>query len=473
MWIYDVETLRFLDVNSAAIEHYGYSKEEFLTITLKDIRPEEQVEKLLKDIEQPQNVLNRAGIWKHKKKNGSVIDVEINSHLIDYKGKKARLVLSNDVTETVRMQKEVEESLQLFRGLFNASPDSIILIDPHNQDISWPIVDCNEAACILNGYTREELVGHSIDVINAEEQTKEDHDRYFANLKEKGTITFETPHRHKDGHVIIMEVVTTIITIGGKEYILGIDRDVTDRRKAEEELIRAKEKAEESDRLKSAFLANMSHEIRTPLNSILGFSELLSDPDLNTEDREEYSRLVETSGNNLLTIINDIIDISKIESGLVEIIHRRFSVNDLIRSIEEQFELRARQKGLALTVRNCDEPVFIESDQSKLNQVLANFVSNAIKFTEEGTIELGVEVLHNQLKFYVADTGIGIEPEFQSYVFKRFRQVENAYTRKYGGNGLGLAISKHLIQLLGGEIGFDSTYQKGSTFYFLLPLLAD
>jgi PAS domain S-box-containing protein len=326
------------------------------------------------------------------------------------------------------------------------------------------------AACKLNGYTREVLVGKSIDILNAEEQTQEDHDRYFANLKEKKTISFETPHRHKDGHIIILDVLTTIVSIGEKEYILGIDRDITERKKGEQELIKAKEKAEESDRLKSAFLANMSHEIRTPLNSILGFSELLGDTNLSSEDREEYSRLVEVSSNNLLTIINDIIDISKIESGLLEISNNQFNVHNLIKNIAEEFEFRVKQKGLSFTISNCDENIVLVSDRSKIIQILVNFLSNAIKFTEKGNIELGVVEIENNLKFYVNDTGIGIENDFQEHIFKRFRQAENAFTRKYGGNGLGLSISKHLVELLGGKIGLNSQYGKGSTFYILIPI---
>jgi PAS domain S-box-containing protein len=379
------------------------------------------------------------------------------------------LALEEEIRKGQRNKRALEESLRLFHELFNASPDSIILIDPNDRQTSWPIVDCNLAACKLNGYTREELVGKSIDILNAEEQTQEDHDRYFVNLKEKKTISFETPHRHKDGRIIILEVLTTIVSIGGKEYILGIDRDITERKKGEQELIKAKEKAEESDRLKSAFLANMSHEIRTPLNSILGFSELLGNPNLTSEDREEYSRLVETSGNNLLSIINDIIDISKIESGLLEIINDQFNVNHLIKNIAEVFEFRVKQKGLSLIVRNCDKDIVMVNDRSKIYQILSNFLSNAIKFTNKGNIELGVIQIENSLKIYVKDTGIGINNDFQEHIFKRFRQAENAFTRKYGGNGLGLSISKHLIELLGGKIGLNSQFGKGSTFYILLP----
>lgn len=377
--------------------------------------------------------------------------------------------LKEEILLGQKNKRALEESLQLFQELFNASPDSIILIDPHNRKVSWPIVDCNEAACRLNGYKREEMVGKSIDILNAEEQTRDDHDRYFANLKEKRTISFETPHRHKDGRIMILEVLTTIVNIGEKEYILGIDRDITDRKNTEQELIRAKEKAEESDRLKSAFLANMSHEIRTPLNSILGFSELLGNPNLSSEDREEYSRLVETSGNNLLNIINDIIDISKIESGLLEIVNNRFNIHNLINSIANEFELRVKQKQLSFTVRNCETNVFMVSDQSKINQILANFLSNAIKFTDNGTIELGVSITDDAVEFYVSDTGIGIENEFQEDIFKRFRQAENAFTRKYGGNGLGLSISKHLTEMLGGKIGLDSQIGLGSTFFIQFP----
>jgi signal transduction histidine kinase len=239
----------------------------------------------------------------------------------------------------------------------------------------------------------------------------------------------------------------------------------------EKDLIAAKEKAEESDRLKSAFLANMSHEIRTPLNSILGFSDLLTAPDLDTESRRDFANLINSSGNNLLSIINDILDISKIEAGQITLIKNKFSVYNLISEIQKEYSYRANAKGIKLILKPRIETqeLIILSDESRIKQVLINFVGNALKFTDSGCIEIGVDVISNNIQFYVKDTGIGIPKDYHDKIFDRFRQVEAAQTRKYGGNGLGLAITKNLAELLGGRIWLESESNAGSTFYFALP----
>jgi len=239
-----------------------------------------------------------------------------------------------------------------------------------------------------------------------------------------------------------------------------------------DDLIFARNKAEESDRLKSSFLANMSHEIRTPLNSIIGFSELLLDADFGTEQHEEFARTINESGNGLLAIISDIMDLSKIEAGQINLTKKRFSAQKLIRDIQKEYSYKASSKGIELRVDPAisKEDYSIFNDDQRLKQVLINFVGNAIKFTEEGLIEIGFRTIENTIQFYVKDTGIGIPVKYHQEIFERFRQVELSHTRKYGGNGLGLAISKSLVEMLGGEIGMNSEVGIGSTFYFTIPL---
>jgi signal transduction histidine kinase len=252
-----------------------------------------------------------------------------------------------------------------------------------------------------------------------------------------------------------------------------MSEDISERKKMEKDLIDAKEKAVESDRLKSAFLANMSHEIRTPLNSILGFSDLLTDPDLNPESRRDFADLINLSGNNLLSIINDVLDISKIEAGQILLTESKLSAQSLISDVQKEYSFKANSKGIEFRFAPGipDNEIFFYSDEMRIKQVLINFVGNALKFTDKGFIEIGVKLENDTIQFHVKDTGIGIAKEFHEKVFDRFRQVEAAHTRKYGGNGLGLAITKNLAELLGGNIWLESRPEKGSTFFFALPLV--
>ena len=215
----------------------------------------------------------------------------------------------------------------------------------------------------------------------------------------------------------------------------------------------------------------MSHEIRTPLNSILGFSDLLADEDLSSDIRMEYTNLINSSGNNLLAIINDVLDISKIEAGQISLTETEFSANKLIIEILKEYYYKAVAKGIEFRLRTpeTESHIIMISDEVRIKQVLINFVGNALKFTESGFIEIGVEQINKNIQFHVKDTGIGIAKEYHEKIFDRFRQVEGAHTRKYSGNGLGLAITKNLVELLGGNVWVDSEPNKGSTFYFAIP----
>jgi signal transduction histidine kinase/DNA-binding NarL/FixJ family response regulator len=247
--------------------------------------------------------------------------------------------------------------------------------------------------------------------------------------------------------------------------------NITLRKKAEADLIQAKEKAEESDRLKSAFLANLSHEIRTPMNGLIGFSEMLCNKDITDENKQMYIDIIRNSGKQLVAIITDIVDIARIETKQIFVWEKSTSVNQILKDAYSSNLSAAQSKNIELNIRLLPSNVNDEiiSDETKLCQIINHILGNAIKFTNEGKVEFGCTLKNNNLQFFVKDTGVGIQPEHQNLIFETFRQVEDSYTRKYGGIGLGLSIAKAFIEVLGGKIWIESVYGKGSSFYFSIP----
>ena len=237
------------------------------------------------------------------------------------------------------------------------------------------------------------------------------------------------------------------------------------------QLKEAKEKAEESDRLKSAFLANMSHEIRTPMNGILGFTQLLKEPNLTHEEQQDFIRVIEKSGERMLNTLNDIVDFSKIESGITKVDIKETNINKQIEFIYKFFKPEVESKGITFSVKN-NQPTkeaIINTDNEKVYGILTNLVKNAIKFTDEGSIEIGYEKKGEYLEFYVKDTGVGIPKKNMGIIFERFRIGSESLDRLYEGSGLGLSISKSYVEMLGGRIWVESEEGKGSTFYFTIP----
>jgi len=401
--------------------------------------------------------------------------------------------ISHQISVSIE-RKKTEQELKLMGKVFDQSPVTIVITDKEGN-----IEYTNPKFSETTGYSSDEVKGKNPRILQSGHQSKS----YYKNLWKTilaGKDWFgEFENIRKNGESYWESAVISPITneSGDIVFFMAIKEDITDKKKMIADLIHARNKAEESDRLKSSFLANMSHEIRTPLNSIIGFSELLLDKDFDADQRDEFAKMINSSGNGLLTIITDIMDLSKIEAGQVQINRESFSVLRLINDIKKEYAYKASEKGIELRLdpENSKDELFIESDKHKLRQVLINFVGNAIKFTEKGFIEIGFRTTLQQaqsagssptgyvsepgstelsrsveLQFFVKDTGIGIPEEHYQQIFERFRQVESSNNRKYGGNGLGLAISKSLIELLGGKIGMNSEVGKGTTFYFTIPL---
>ncbi|MBC8004333.1 MAG: PAS domain S-box protein [Verrucomicrobia bacterium] len=460
---------RKIIANKADLEVIGFvSEAEVIGKTDLEIFDNEIGKRCYEDdlrvIQTGQPVINREEVFSTK--NGTqqwLLTSKIPLH--DQQGNISGLVgLGRDITE----QKKANETIHKFLKSIEQSPSTIVITDVHGN-----IEYANPKFTDITGYTLDEVIGKNPRILKSGEMPPETYRQLWETISTGEVWRGEFLNKRKNGELYWEWATMTSIKNeeGTITNYISIKEDISSRKKMEADLIIAKEKAEENDRLKSAFLANMSHEIRTPLNSIIGFSELLSDPDFESDQRYEFARIITNSGNNLLSIISDILDISKIEAGQVEIHKSVFSVKRLIQDIHNEYKIKAQTKGLEIHIPK-DFPfdeLLIESDQTKVKQVLINFIGNALKFTEKGSIEIGVKVIGRSVQFHVKDTGIGIPEQYHARIFERFRQVEGSYTRKYGGNGLGLAISKSLIEMLGGTMGMKSSEGMGSLFYFTLP----
>lgn len=593
MWIYDITTLAFLEVNESAVRHYGYTQSEFLSMTLKDIRPASEVENLIFDLQSTHKQLNKAGEWTHVKKNGELIFVEIISHSLVFNERNARHVLINDITERKKTEEKLKHERKLLRTLIDNLPVTVYVkdadcrkiianradldvigaeseeeivgktdLETFNNEIgergysddkevietgnavlnreedfydregvrrwlitskiplsdengkiiglvgigrditeqkqaqekilklsksieqspaSIEITDTNGIIEYINpkftettGYLPEDVIGKHARILRSDQMFPETYNDLWETISSGGIWKKELLNKKKDGSVFWESVILTSIKNekGIITNYIAIKEDISERKIMQAELIQAKEKAEESDRLKSAFLANMSHEIRTPLNSIIGFSELLGDSDFDEEQKTEFRKTIVDNGNSLLLIISDIMDFSMLEAHQMKIRPEKISSKKLLADLITDFSNKANQKGIDFCLAESldDADIWIESDIYRLKQIFHNLISNALKFTHSGYVEIGYKAKEEMVEFHVKDTGIGIAPEYHQTIFERFRQIDSARTRKYGGNGLGLAISKNLVELLGGTIRVDSELNNYSNFIFTIPV---
>ncbi|WP_159522279.1 response regulator [Sunxiuqinia indica] len=375
-----------------------------------------------------------------------------------------------DITDYKKVEKQLVDQKLLFETMFNAIEDGIIV-----SDTSRKIILANKGIKTTFGYSPEEIIGKTTKILYADEQKyKEAGTMVFGKNAKSQDQFFVTDFKDKNNLVFPGETFGRKLFNTEGEWIgnLGMMRNVTERLAVVEELRRAKEKAEESDRLKSAFLANMSHEIRTPMNGILGFTSLLQDPELSGEDQKQFLDIIMQSGNRLLETVNDLMDIAKIETGLMDVSLEEMNVKKEINQLYDFFTEEANRKGLKLMctcLLSSDEEI-IETDIKKFISITTNLIKNAIKYTKAGSIEIKIEKKDGKLICQVIDTGIGIPCEKQQAIFERFIQGDIATKRAYEGSGLGLAIAKAYVQMLNGEIGVKSEEDKGSTFYFSIPL---
>ncbi len=467
----------YVFVNSAFAKMVGYSKEEMLNMSLFDVKlPEEKDSTLFKILKE--NPEHRVGQSKRTKllcKDNSTVLVDINAILLDIGNKKFALGIVREITEIVKWENELieakeraEESENRFRTIAENSAEGITI-----ADMDGNYVYVNKRFCEMSGYSRDELLKMTVFDMAAETLSRERAlSDYRGNDNLSGKVQYYTL-RKKDGTKYHAEITGTNIEINRQNLVLGFIKDISEIVRYQDELIEAKEKAEESDRLKSAFLMNVSHEIRTPMNGILGFINFLDEPDLNEKDRRSFIDIVNKSGQRLLNTINDIVEISKIEVGDINLVYEETNVAELMRFYFDFFSHQAKEKGINFKIKNQIEGTraIIETDKQKLDGILMNLIKNAVKFTTSGTIEIGNYIENDQLYFYISDSGKGIPENKLETIFDRFVQVELGNTRSYEGSGIGLSIVKAYITALSGNIEVKSEINKGSTFLFSIPYI--
>ncbi len=366
-------------------------------------------------------------------------------------------------------RKKTEEKIRQLSQAVEQSPVTIVITNTKGE-----IEYANHKFFETTGYSVDEILGKNPSVLKSGYTSQGEYKNLWQTIGSGHEWHGEFHNKRKDGTLFWESAtISPIINTDGKTtHFIAIKEDITSRKNVEKELIKSKERAEESDRLKLAFLANMSHEIRTPMNGILGFTELLKEPKLSGEEQQEYINIIEKSGKRMLNIINDIISISKVESGQIEVTLSETNINEQIDYIYTFFKPEAKLKGIEIFVSKqlASKDNFIKTDREKVYAVLTNLVKNALKFTNEGSIEFGCEKKGNNLEFFIKDTGLGISKSQKKIIFERFRQANETISRTHEGSGLGLAISKAYVEMLGGKIWVESKEGKGSTFYFTIPL---
>lgn len=463
---------KLIEVNDTACILLGYTREELLQLSFADF-----IENLTDDyVQNSIKRLTREKQFTHEQifvsKYGKKTPMETISQLVTLQGKHVILSTARDITERKYAQQALIQSERRLKKMIYKSPLPIVVTDD-KQDIEY----FNDKFIELFGYTlndirtTEDWYQLCYPDKDYRELVKETWKKAIEKAKAEKTDIDKQEFliRIKNGEIRHCE----FFMVPFDTFSMIIINDISGIIQTQQELVKAKDKAEESDRLKSAFLANMSHEIRTPMNGIIGFADMLRRPERTEEQHNTYIDIIYKSSNQLLKIINDILDISKLDAGQTIIKETQCSINAILDELFTQFskensfdpEIEFRViKSLP------NEKVFVIAEERKLRQVLMNLLSNSFKFTSSGSIEFGYHLIENNfLEFYVKDTGIGIQKEKQEIIFERFRQVEESFTRKYGGTGLGLAISKGFVELMGGKIRMETAEDVGTTFLFTIP----
>jgi len=458
------ETGRILSANDFACKLFNMTNEEHCLMGIdgfidwSDTRWSSYMEEMAKNGRYKGNLT-------FLKKGGIRFQAELSSStFLNKDGHKRSSIVIRDLTE----QKLAEKKLKTLSKAIEQSPTSIIITNANGI-----IEFVNNKFVAVMQYSMSDVTGRKPRIFNPGHAPKDIFDEMWKTIKDGNVWQGENENRTKDGTKFLENVIISPLLKqrGNISNYIIIMEDITEKKKMLDDLIIAKEKAEESDRLKTAFLHNISHEIRTPMNAIVGFSSFLSEPDLTPEKRKIFTDVIIQSSDQLLSIITEIIEVATIEAGQVKINIGEVNLNTLLKLLYDQFLLKVHKQNVTLSYETffSDEEALVLTDNIKLTEILSNLIGNAVKFTNHGYVDFGYTVNEEFLEFYIRDSGIGILPEMHDEIFKRFRQVDYTSSRQFGGSGLGLSISKSYVELLGGNIWLKSEPNQGSAFYFTIP----
>ena len=466
---------RIAYVNEAAFRSLDRSREELLSLAITDIVPDLSPEGWAEAWNKVKTVGSMTFETRHRTKQGQIFPVEVSATYVEFAGQEYYFRFARDITRRKQIEKELRESQDYVTALLDAIPAGVVVIDSETHCIT----DTNSFALNLMGREREHVIGKACHGFMCPAELRR------CPITDLDQIVDHSERRLLKADGSSMPILKSVrpLVLQGRTYLVEAFGDLTEHKRTQADLEKAKEAAEAADRAKSAFLANMSHEIRTPMNAVLGYAQLmLRDPSL-SERAKKNLNIINRSGEHLLDLINEILIMSKIEAGLVELHPVPFDLAALLTDLAAMFRLRAEAKGLWLEVHLDGEPgCRIVADQSKIREVLINLLGNAVKFTEAGKIRLQVSMLGRPelgrsggdfaLSIQVEDTGVGIAAAEQSKLFRPFVQTQSGLASQ-GGTGLGLAISQEFVRLMGGEIAVSSEVGQGSIFQFEIPVHED
>lgn len=466
----------FIEANHNATLMTGYSKEELFELSPNDLEHSpapEDLQKRFAEIEANGEAVFETQI---RKKDGSISDVDIKATIIDFDGRPAVLNIARDITERKRLNDELRDAKdraeageteykQLFENMEQGFALHEMIFDDSGKPVDYRFILVNKAFENLTRSDAKTFIGKTVkEVLPKTEQVW---------IEKYGQVAATGKSVHFDNYSQEFDRYYEVIAYSPKPgFFATVFTDVTTIKNYEKELIEAKEKAEMSDRMKSEFLRNMSHEVRTPMNGIIGFSQMLDKPGVSEEMKKSYTRIIQNSSRQLMKIIDDILEISSLETKQARVYLDETPINELLAELHSTYLSESEHRDIEFYLKTplpSDEAV-LNTDRAKLHRIIENLVTNALKYTNEGYIELGYRVTPNTFEIYVKDTGIGIAEENRDIIFERFSQEDKSISRNAGGLGIGLSIAKENTDLLGGKIELESEKGKGSTFTVKFPL---